>query len=479
MTDESNTAGKGGFGGVFGSKKLKAIVVRGTGEVTMAHPQELLDLAYDTQRYMTRKEYEPESSHAYRGSLFGPMTVVGSDLWKEGQEGTKTRVGYCGCMMCPIACGMSVKFLDGYSEGTGHIMCVETTPETEEMAVNNENYGRAAFARLKEMDKYGYSVWSMHLDIWPLFTYGILKPEDLGIDAVVGSVEFSRELIRKISTRDGVIANELANGRAHFLLEFLPAIAPEAAEVGKLMYEMQCVVTGQSRLTYNYGANFYGPIGWIGSCVSRGRDNDLTWAFANTITDPRVCVSDSEEYNALQQRIGQMLWGTSQGAIDNATFTMSEYIPPMCITAHNYKAWVDATGLCANLQPHISMYTEDYLGDWTLRRKMYNAVVGTHIDTDQDEYDWCSRIWMQERAIICREGQGIDDDWMYDCVFEDDSYKMFGMTREGLRAGIDQYYDLRGLSKKTGYPLRSELERLDLKDVADELEQKWGLDLSE
>ena len=442
----------------------------------MADPQALLDLSYECQRLVTRKEYESEPSHPYRGSLFGPLSTVGNDLWTEGQEGKNVRVGYCGCMMCPVACGMSVKFLDGSNEPTGHIMCVEVNAEPEEMTVCNENFGRAAFARLKELDKYGYSVWAMHLDIWPLFTYGLLTPADLGIDAEVDTPEFSRELIRKISTRDGEIANALADGRAHFLNEYLAGTPAE--DMAKLMYQMQAVVDGQSRLTYNYGANFYGPVGWIGACVSRGRDNDMTWNFANYATDLRLCVMGSEENLELGQRLGEMFWGTSQGSIDTNAGLLTDDVVPMTITAHNYKAWQDSCCCCTTWLAYISNYTDDFVGEWDIRRRMFNAVTGAHIETDQDEADCCSRIWMQERAIICREGQGKADDWMFDCIFEDDSYKNSGLNREDLRRCIDKYYELRGLSQETGWPLRSELERLDLKDVADELEQVWGLDLS-
>lgn len=470
LSDDSNCAGKGGFGAVMGSKKLKAIVVRGTGDVSIADPEALLAASYDAQRMITRKETEKEPSHPYRGSLFGPLSTEGNDLWKEGQEGTNVRTGFAGCMMCPIACGMSVKFKDGTQEGTGHIMCVECNAEAEEMEVEQENYGRAAFARLKEMDKMGYSVWSMHLDIWPLFTYGVLTAGDMEIDAPVGSKEFTKELIRKISYREG-LGDELAKGRAHFLNEFI------GTDEAKLMYQMQAVTCGQSRLPYNYGANFYGPVGWLGACVERGRNNDVTWSFANTITDPRIVPPGTAAYNKLQEDLGNRLWGTSQGAIDSANRVMTENIPPMTYTAHNFKAWTDSVGSCSNFFTHVNMYADDYMGEWDLRRKMYSAVTGVPIDSDEKENEYCDRVYMIERAIIAREGQTREDDWLYDCIFEDDSYKDFGLTREALAAGIDQYYDIRGLDKETGLPKRSTLERLGMKDVADRLEGEYGVTL--
>lgn len=471
LTDDSNTAGKGGFGAVLGSKKLKAIVVRGTGKINVARPQEVLDLAYEAQRIMTRKETEDEPSHAYRGSLFGPISTEGTDLYNEGKKEDGTvRTGISGCMMCPIACGMSIKFKDGEQDAMGHVMCVESTTEMEESAVTGENYGPTAIARLKEMDKLGYSVWAMHNDIWPLFTYGILKPEDLEIDAEVGTREFSKQLIHKISYREG-LGDELAKGRAHFLNEFIGT--PEA----QLMYQMQAVTKGQSRLTYNYGANFYGPIGWLGSCVSRGRDNDQTWPFANTITDPRVVAPRSDAYNQLQMTLAKQLWGSEQAAIDSMSYVMGDFTAPMAYTAHNFKAWTDSVGSCSNFLTHVSMYTDDYMGDWSIRRKMFSAVTGMDIDSDEKENEYCDRIWMLERAIITREGQTKDDDWMFDCIFEDDSYAQLGFNADDLRRGIDQYYEIRGIDVATGIPRRSTLERLGLTDVANRLEGEYQITL--
>jgi aldehyde:ferredoxin oxidoreductase len=470
LSDDSNCAGKGGFGAVMGSKKLKAIVVRGTGSVTMDDPQRLLDLAYETQRQTTRKEYEDEPSHAYRGSLFGPLSTEGNDLWKEGQEGTKVRTGYAGCMMCPIACGMSVKFKDGELDGTGHIMCVECNTEPEEATYNNENYGRVTWARLKQQDKLGYSEWAMHLDIWPLFTYGLLTPEDMDIDAPLGSKEFGQQLLHKICYREG-LGDELAKGRAHFLNDFI------GTDAAKLMYQMQAVNKGQSRLTYNYGANFYGPIGWLGSCVERGRNNDLTWAFANVITDPRIVVQGSAEYEELQETIAEMLWGDRQAAIDSNNRVFGDYTALQARTAHDYKLWVDSVGSCANFQSWVNMYSEDHTGNWDLKQELFTAVTGYDIPDNDAWYEMCDRVWMLERAIIARQGQTREDDDMFDCIFEDDSYKQLGLTREVLAKGIDDYYDLRGIDKETGLPKRSTLENLGLADVADRLEGEYGIAL--
>ena len=123
------------------------------------------------------------------------------------------------------------------------------------------------------------------------------------------------------------------------------------------------------------------------------------------------------------------------------------------------------------------MYSDDYLGSWDIRRNLYTAVTGIPIETEEDEKLACDRIWMLERCLGVRQGQTKEDDWLFDCIFEDDSYKSFGLTREGLRQGIDQYYEMRGIDVETGLPRRSALEALGLAEVADRLENEYHIAL--
>ncbi len=56
LTDTENAAGQGGFGGVAGKKKLKAICVRGSGEINVACPEALVKLRKD---YMNTRQTTP------------------------------------------------------------------------------------------------------------------------------------------------------------------------------------------------------------------------------------------------------------------------------------------------------------------------------------------------------------------------------------------------------------------------------------
>jgi aldehyde:ferredoxin oxidoreductase len=469
ITDDSNTCGKGGFGAVLGSKKLKGIVVRGTGSVTMARPNEVLDLSYYAQRLVTRKETEKEYSHLWRKSRYGPGGACeGTDLWKEGENGT-ARIGFSGCFACPIACGMSVKLLDGSEIGSGHHMCVETYPDTAEMEYNNEYLGRMHYSRLKHQDRIGLSHWGWYMDIVPMLTYGFIPKDYLQIPYEYGSMDFAREFQRQISYREEGFGNIMADGVAHYLNEVVAT--PEA--IG--YYQMVAVTDGRFRLPYNYAAHFYGPVGWTGACVSHGRDNDLTWLVAAPVSDPRVMAQGSPEYYQFVDAFSKEVFGTEQAAVDSRERRFGDYTAPMAKFAHDYKLFLDCLCSCTEFAMFYSSYTENHLADLSVHRKLFSAVTGVEIASVEEQAEYCDRLWMLERAILTRQGRNKSDDWFFEFIFELDDYKNSGLTREALRKAVDHYYTLRGMDVETGLPKKSTLIALGMEDVAEDLEGKYGI----
>jgi aldehyde:ferredoxin oxidoreductase len=476
ITDDSNTCGKGAFGAVLGSKKLKGIVVRGTGGVAMADPQGVLDTAYYAQRLVTRKETEVTSkvfSHPWRKQRYGPGGACeGTDLWNEGENGT-ARIGMSGCFGCPIACGMSVKLMDGSEIGSGHHMCVEVYPDSKEMAYNNEYLGRMHYSRLKNQDRIGLSHWGWYMDIVPLLNYGFVPIEALGIPYEYGSIDFARELQRKITYREEGYGELLAEGVAHYLNEVVGT--PEAISY----YQMVAVTDGKFRLPYNYAAAFYGPVGWTGACVSHGRDNDMTWLVAAPVSDPRVVTQGSDEYYQFVDKFAKEVFGSEQAAIDSRNRVFGDYTAPMAKFAHDYKMFLDCMCSCTEFSMFYSSYTDDHMSDLSVHRKLFTAVTGVEIASAEEQYEYANRIWMLERAILTRQGRCKDDDWFFDFIFELDDYKNAGLTREALRKAIDHYYTLRGMDVDTGMPKRSTLVELGLEDVADDLVNVYGVSLPE
>ena len=148
--------------------------------------------------------------------------------------------------------------------------------------------------------------------------------------------------------------------------------------------------------------------------------------------------------------------------------------------------------LCDFSWPIIhSPATEDHLGDPSLDSQVVSAVTGIEID-EEGLYEVGRRVFNLQRAILAREGkQGRENDVIEEFNFEIPLKGDYGNTecmvpgpngeafsRRGMvvdRAEFermkDEYYEFRGWDAATGLQTRECLEKLDMADVADGLEQ--------
>ncbi|MFW9788644.1 MAG: aldehyde ferredoxin oxidoreductase family protein [Candidatus Thorarchaeota archaeon] len=120
MTDKHRAAGRGGVGAVMGSKNLKAIVAKGTGEVN-SHDQERLNAAVERARRLIKKNAVTNKSLPVYGTpvLVSVANELGMLPTNNFQEGTfndadgvsgeklleRFSAGTYNCHGCPIGCG--------------------------------------------------------------------------------------------------------------------------------------------------------------------------------------------------------------------------------------------------------------------------------------------------------------------------------------------------------------------------------------
>jgi aldehyde:ferredoxin oxidoreductase len=120
MTDKHRAAGRGGVGAVMGSKNLKAIVAKGTGEVGV-HDQERLNTAVERSRRLIKKNAVTNKSLPVYGTpvLVSVANELGMLPTNNFQEGTfndaegvsgeklleRFSAGTYNCHGCPIGCG--------------------------------------------------------------------------------------------------------------------------------------------------------------------------------------------------------------------------------------------------------------------------------------------------------------------------------------------------------------------------------------
>lgn len=131
MTDKHRAAGRGGVGAVMGSKNLKAIVARGTGEVGV-HDPERLKTAVERSRRLIKKNAVTNKSLPVYGTpvLVSVANELGMLPTNNFQEGTfndaegvsgeklleRFSAGTYHCHGCPIGCGR-VSLIQGRKVG--------------------------------------------------------------------------------------------------------------------------------------------------------------------------------------------------------------------------------------------------------------------------------------------------------------------------------------------------------------------------
>ena len=181
MNDLFRAAGRSGVGAVMGSKNVKAIVVRGTGKVENANPDEM------------KKVLSAALGKIKENGVTGGENMTAKHLIKKDA-----------CYRCPINCGRYSKW-----EGAG--------PEYETVWVFGSNSGvhdyDAVHAANDLCNKLGLDTISVGATIsagMELVQRGYIKPEELdGTPLEFGNAQGMLEWVRKIAYVEGLGAQGL------------------------------------------------------------------------------------------------------------------------------------------------------------------------------------------------------------------------------------------------------------------------------
>jgi len=230
ITHKGSAAGRSGLGAVMGSKKLKAVAVRGEGRVALANPEEVEKLRKDYLEIIMKSPARNglhnfgTCSHTDASAHSGDTPVknwggVGvaelpdvSGLSKEKfNDGVVSRSG---CWHCPVACHGRLKDGTGeykYPAGTKRpeyetaaafgAMCLCTDAEAIAMATHICNW-------------YGIDTISAGTVIafaMECFEHGIITKKDTGMDLKWGDHRAMIAMLEQIARREG-FGEVLADG---------------------------------------------------------------------------------------------------------------------------------------------------------------------------------------------------------------------------------------------------------------------------
>ncbi len=244
--NESRALARGGVGAVMGSKKLKAIAVRGRGSVRVHNKKgykRALQLAFRAVRMSSQVTMLRKEGTANILEVINVMGALPARNFQTGQFALSDEISgdafrknnwknEYACFGCPIACG---KWTTPLEDGT-----VIEGPEYETIFALGSNCDigkRETIIRLNWLcDEFGMdtiSVGGVVGFVMEMFERGILGSADLdGISPTWGSSEAAIALVEKMTRGEGC-GTWLAQGVAAIAEQF-PAAKPFAMHVKRL-----------------------------------------------------------------------------------------------------------------------------------------------------------------------------------------------------------------------------------------------------
>jgi benzoyl-CoA reductase subunit BamB len=227
-----SSASRGGIGAVMGDKGVKAIAVRGTGDINVAQPAEFFELCNEVLEYIKFREENPipgvmpiltglgspqemqvhdEKWHT-ENFMWGNSRVRRKGFWNEEVEKawtetmTKARTRLISCYNCPMKCGATIT-MPGLP--TYMMKCFSKLTYTM-AAMSDLNFGLTIAQRATEYGVDGFSTPQVMAFALELYENGILTDDDLpGMPS--DNEERFYWLLDRIVRREG-IGDVLANG---------------------------------------------------------------------------------------------------------------------------------------------------------------------------------------------------------------------------------------------------------------------------
>jgi aldehyde:ferredoxin oxidoreductase len=519
--------GRGGFGAVMGSKNLKAIAVLGTGRIKIAQPLKLLEINRERAKFESIKIGEKR--------IVGGKEVVGKP-WEEsaavnfGSVGAETqlrdmaRMGKVkikpnACEACFVFCRTKFSFADR-SLPTSSVICSSNIGWSAAEALAN-NYskkmlGPTSYEFAQTLDDMGlnmndYCILSLlygqkgpfdeneHIEgsllggdwLYQGYVNGIFNEKNTGLPwDKFGTKEFNDKFLKMVVYREG-FGDILARG-----FRYATQYVMEHEEFGPNRDKMPFIYKRINSKAGNMGCLEHGH----GQYVPNPGRSIYTAVGDRTGSEPEFLWSRMTKYPSnVPEEVREKWLGPGTNKILDLYYWGPE-VAHAVIKHEHYASVLDSLHLCqvgtlTNGGIGLSAYTNRPVGitrepmDWldhspTGGSELLSAIFGREV-TNEELEEAGARITNLIRAIWVRDGYTTVDDpfWgnavdtLWDLHFERKSADGKNLTlKSGFDATIQDYYKERGWVD--GVPTRATLEKLGLKDVADDLAERNLLPVS-
>ncbi len=482
--DSGHGAGQGGFGGVLGAKKLKAISVIGTGSITVAHPRNLFAARLWAQRVYGNDLYS-DSESTYSPDFWSWFGVDGKDQigWPSGGNARLHA-----CPGCHRGCHeQSENPLKNGSMCSETFQYFNTTPE--------EQASGKGFIPTSLTQKYGINASEMSkikLYLPALYDLGVLGPgRAIDCDLAFNTVAFFEKLYDMIAKREG-IGDDLAEGLYRAADRW--GRREEDLRTGLLDY----AYWGQPTHHYDPRAE----ISWGYGTLLGDRDiNEHCFTFIFWKNFISIFTGANPPPVAAQDVVDIMTRKMVPFDDDplmhdsNTENIYSEHVAKL-VAWHRYytRFWKESILFCDNRWPDFintkGPKNEGMTGEG--EPKFFNAVTGKNISF-LDGIETGKRIWNLDNAIWTLQGRHRDmvhfaefiyqqpfvgamptseyyQPWLEDGNWSFKKVNGRSLDKDKFEEFKTRFYQLSGWDSTSGWPKRSTLEALDLAFAADALE---------
>jgi aldehyde:ferredoxin oxidoreductase len=432
INEKTRAAGRTGLGAVMGSKNLKAIAVRGTRDITVAKPEEFMDMVKEfhermkgpaTRKYRTLGTVENvlinNTLHCmptrnYTNAHFEDAEKVSGEALNENYVAK-----IIACNSCPMRCEHETVIREGPYKGTmARIEYESLWALGPYCGVNRLD----AIIKAAELcNYYGMDAQSVGVTVgfaMDCHEKGILSHEDLGgIDAHFGNAEALVQLVEKMGKREG-IGNVLADG-----------VKAAAIKIGKDSEKLAQHIKGLEVTGYDLRCLKTAALSFAVSF--RGADHTRSSAYVVDMT------GKVDRFKAERGR--------------------GKFVKDL----EDIYSLLDSFIVCKNAKG--TFYKE--LSDLA---KLYALVTGVEV-TPEELGTAAERINTLARLINLREGLSRKDDslpWkvMNEPIPDDGPAKGALVTQDELDLMLDDYYNVRGWTLE-GVPKKETLKELGMSEL--------------
>lgn len=424
--DYGRQAGRTGMGAILGSKKVKALVARGYGDIPVANPREVKRLFEVTEDYIVRhklweiwrrqgttqvidwsQEQECLPTKNFQYATFDSYREI------NGYALEKRKIGDRACFACPMPCRNLV-----IEEIFGKKVMVEG-PEYETASLLGANCG---ISNMSELIYASYLCDNLGLDTisagvvtsfaMECYERGILSKDQLdGLDLRFGNSEAMFEFLTIIAKREG-IGNLFAEG-----------VKKASERIGKGSEKFAMHVKGLEISGYEHRAAQAMALAYATCDV--GAHHNRAWAITYDV------------------EVGRTTYGRDK--------------VKKVIYLQHARSIFDCIGVCRFPWGELGLNLNFYA-------KSYTAVTGIPMSL-RGLMKASERIYNLTRLINVRKGLTRKDDFLPSRDFDDPipsgRWKGIKINKAKFEKMIDAYYELRGWNKE-GVPTKKKLRELSL-----------------